>query len=126
MTKFNTVIGVFDSKPEALLAAQLHDAGLPFKHNVQVVPGRKFKWDFYIGKEGFSNLGLLVEINGGVWTYAGHSTGVGIVRDYEKLNLATMQGYHTLLVTPEQVEDGTAFGMIKEYYEKYIKPWEKN
>jgi hypothetical protein len=117
MAKFRTIIGVFDSRPEALLAAQLHDADIPFEHNVKIIPGRKFMWDFVIGDTKLGTDRLLVEINGGVWTYAGHSTGTGIVRDYEKLNLATLSGYRALLFTPEQVEDGTAIATIMQYME---------
>ena len=36
---------------------------------------------------------ILVEVQGGIYTRGAHSRGVGLERDYEKLNLAQLNGF---------------------------------
>ena len=62
-----------ESKPEALLAFQLKAAGIAHEREAQVIPGRRYRFDFCLGW-------LLVEVNGGVWAKgaSGHSSGTGI------------------------------------------------
>ena len=47
-----------------------------------------------------------IEVNGGVWAKgnSGHSSGTGIMRDYEKSNLAQSLGWKILSVVPSQME----------------------
>ena len=61
---------------------------------------RKFRFDFCcpVSK-------VAIEINGGTWSNGGHSTGQGIQSDYEKLNLAGMQGWQVFQLTPEKSMD---------------------
>ena len=77
---------------EDTLAFQLDALGLTgFVREYQAIKGRKFRFDFaWIERK------LLVEINGGTYTVGAHSTGKGIARDYEKSNLAQLQGWRCL------------------------------
>jgi hypothetical protein len=69
-----------------------------------VIKGRRFRWDFVIPPN------ILIEIQGGTWgrERTGHSSGAGIKRDCEKLNLATLAGWRTLHFTSDMVHDGSA------------------
>lgn len=60
------------------------------------VKGRKFRFDF-----AHPDTQIAIEINGGTWVSSNkrakgkssHATGVGLERDYEKLNCAIAQGW---------------------------------
>lgn len=54
-----------------------------------VIPGRRFRFDF-----AHTQSRVLIEINGGVFMgKSGHSSAKGIMRDYEKNNLAVSNGW---------------------------------
>ena len=53
-----------------------------------LIPKRKFRFD-RVHKESK----VAIEINGQTWRKGGHSSGKGLQRDYEKNNLAIVQGY---------------------------------
>ena len=99
---------------EDTLAFQLRLAGLPIPlREFKAIPSRRFKWDFaWLCKPG--EFGLLVEVQGGIWQKGGHSTGKGITRDAEKLNLATLAGYRSLIVTAEHIKSGQALKWIQQ------------
>lgn len=96
---------------EDQLAFQLRAAKIPFGREYKAIIGRRFKWDFMVpGVNG----GFLIEVQGGIWTKGGHSTGKGITRDCEKLNLATLSGFRCLAVTKEHIESGQALMWIQQ------------
>ena len=101
------------SDVEAVLAYQLRAVGISFDAQYRAIPGRKFTWDFRIGS-------LLIECQGGTWsrTRSGHSTGSGIKRDCEKMNLATEYGYHTLAFTTDMITSGDAVKVIERVLKK--------
>ena len=70
------------------------------------IPGRKFRFDFACKN-------LLIEVQGGIWTKGGHSSGTGISRDCEKLNLAVLNGWRVFHVTGEQIRSGQALKWIQ-------------
>jgi len=93
---------------EATLAYQLTAVGIPFEREVKAIPGRKFSWDFKVDD-------LLIEIQGGIWmTKGAHNTGVAIIRDCEKMNLAVLHGYRLLSFTADMVTSGEALAMIEK------------
>ena len=97
---------------EAELLAQIRLAGLPEpEREVQVIPGRKFRYDFCWRAQK-----LLVECQGGIWAkgHSGHSSGLGIHRDATKISLAQLHGYRCLVVTGQHVKDGTAIKWIAQ------------
>lgn len=66
----------------------------------QFDPSRKFRFDFCskVAK-------VAIELQGGIWVEGGHSTGSGISRDYEKMNLAQSQGWQVFLLTADNYHD---------------------
>ena len=61
---------------------------------------------------------LALEIDGGVWTQGRHVRGDGFIRDLEKMNEAQLAGWRVLRVTPDQVKDGSALGLIRRALER--------
>ncbi len=53
-----------------------------------------------------------------MFTYGGHSTGVGITRDCEKYNLATINGWGVLQCTSGQVREGLAIDWTLKLFER--------
>jgi very-short-patch-repair endonuclease len=98
---------------EAELALQIRALGLPEPvREYQAITGRKFRFDF-----AWLEHRLLVEVNGGTYTKGAHSTGQGIARDYEKANLAVLQGWRVLTFDGKSVKDGTAVEVIRQALE---------
>lgn len=44
-----------------------------------------------------------IEINGGIWNKGGHSSGNGLLRDYEKLNEAVFLGWSVFQLARSQI-----------------------
>lgn len=81
------------------------DAGLPVpvtEHRFH--PVRKHRFDL-----AWPAYRLALEIQGGVWVGGKHGRGSGILRDYEKLNLAASRGWRVLQFTPDQAGEAVAF-----------------
>lgn len=99
---------------EDLLAFQLTAVGIEYQREYRAVPGRRFRWDFFIYPD------LLVEIQGGVWMpqKTGHTHGAGVWRDTEKQSLAAVLGYHTMAFIPNDIRSGRALQMIEEYLKR--------
>ena len=96
---------------ENLFAMQLDAAGLTgYVREYQAIPGRKFRFDFAFMKER-----LLVEINGGTYSKGAHSTGTGINRDYEKGNLAVLNGWRVLSFDTKMVKSGAALEVVEQF-----------
>jgi hypothetical protein len=92
-------------------ALQLTAMNISYEREYKCIPGRKFAFDFHIGK-------LLIELCGGTWMpKSGHNTGRFIQRDYEKANLAILNGYDVFHFTTQDVEDGTAIDQVVKYLE---------
>jgi very-short-patch-repair endonuclease len=95
-----------------LFASELLQNDIEFEREFLAIPGRKFRFDFKIGK-------LLIDVQGGIWMRKGaHNTGKAIQRDCEKLNLAVLQGFDVMHFTTDDVEDGTAINMVLKYLEE--------
>ena len=72
---------------------------LPCKQEVSdIIPQRKFKFDF-----AWIDSKVAVEINGQIWQPGGHSSGNGLIRDYEKLNLAQAEGWIVFQLSKEMI-----------------------
>lgn len=70
--------------------------------------GRRFRFDYC-----WHAYGVAVEVQGGVWSRGKHGRGSGIIKDYEKLNLAQIEGWIVLQVTPEDLRNYTALPLIE-------------
>lgn len=98
------------SELEDILAQQIAWAHLPEPiREYKAIPGRRFRWDFC-----WHEFRLLLEVQGGVWSKGSHSSGAGINRDTEKLNLATLEGFRCLHVTSNQIRSGQALKWIQQ------------
>ena len=94
---------------------QIKAAGLPLpREQYRIDTERRFRWDY-----AWPEMLLAVEINGGTWVKSGHTTGKGIARDAEKINLATLRGYHTLVFTAEMIRDGRALAWTQEFFKRF-------
>lgn len=98
---------------EDTLAFQLDALGLTgYVREYQAIKGRKFRFDFC-----FTEQRLLIEVNGGTFTKGAHSTGRGIARDYEKANLAVLQGWRCLAFDGKAVRSGEAVEVVRKALE---------
>jgi very-short-patch-repair endonuclease len=64
-------------------------------------PPRRFRFDF-------ANLEtkIAIEIQGGVWMKKSrHKTGSGLVKEYEKLNLAAADGWRVFLLCRDSIDE---------------------
>ena len=102
------------SELEDIFAMQLNAVGLDgyLRECKKAIPGRKFRFDFCWVKER-----LAVEINGGTYSKGGHSSYLGIKRDYEKGNLAVQYGWKVLQFDADMVKSGQAL----EFTEKMLR-----
>ena len=99
-----------ESPYETLLMTQLHWAGLPEPtRELRFIKGRRFRADF-----AWPDSMLIVECEGGTWIGGRHSRGKGFESDCEKQNLATLDGWRYLRVTPSQIDDGRALRWIEQ------------
>jgi very-short-patch-repair endonuclease len=99
-----------ESQLELSLLRKIRRAGLPEGEARQtIIPGRKFEFDRVWAVQM-----VAVEVQGGVHSRMGHSTGVGIERDCEKLSLAAAFGWRVLPVTEKQIESGRAVQWIAQ------------
>jgi len=46
---------------------------------------------------------IAIEVEGGAWTNGRHTRGAGFIKDIEKYNAATRQGWRIFRYTPEQM-----------------------
>lgn len=106
------------SQLEDELAFQLDAAKIEYIREYKAIEGRRFKWDFCFPKDswmiGLPTCPILLEVQGAIWVKGGHSTGTGITRDAEKLNLATLTGFKSLIVTKEHIKSGQALKWVQE------------
>lgn len=56
---------------------------------------------------------LAMEIEGGIWTKGRHNRPLGFIKDMEKYNAATVQGWRILRVTPGMIYNGNAMLLLE-------------
>lgn len=114
------MISVEDYQPghgsalEQEFALQLSAAGIPFEREYRAIPGRRFRYDFAITEYNGQKVCILIEIQGGIWQKGGHTSGVGVMRDQSKVNLAQLHGYKIFQFNYNDIHTGAAIQMIKE------------
>ncbi|MEL7656708.1 MAG: hypothetical protein C4545_04120 [Anaerolineaceae bacterium] len=105
---------------EASLLQQIRWAGLPMPETeYRAIPSRRFRWD-----GAYPYIMLLYEVNGGIFAgkygkQSGHTSGVGLSRDYEKNNLAVAAGWRVLYFTRAMIESGKALALLEKEIEKW-------
>jgi|SRR3990167_657357 len=70
-----------------------------FVREFQFCPSRRWRADY-----AWPGHGLLVEIDGGVWTQGRHTRGAGFTSDQEKMNAAALLGFSVLRFQPKDVK----------------------
>ena len=94
---------------ELELLAQIRMVGLPEPvREYRAIPGRRFRFDF-----AWVEQRLLVEVQGAIFVKGGHSSGVGIMRDHEKNNLAVLNGWRVIYVNSKTIDSGKAIRDIE-------------
>ena len=89
---------------EGQLLQQIRLHGLPIPTlQFRAIPSRRFRWDM-----AWTDHRLLLEVQGGVWTAGKHGRGSGILKDHEKLNLASAHGFRTIQVSATTIRNGLA------------------
>lgn len=74
-------------------------------------PTRKFRFDF-----AWPDHKLGLEIDGGVWTGGRHTRPKGFIRDQEKTNLAAVEGWQVLRVTPQDFDTGAVYTTLQNWF----------
>lgn len=65
------------------------------------------------------DLKIIIEQNGGLFLKkGGHSTGLGISKDYKKSNLANYLGYYYFQFTPREIDDNSYLELIEKTTKK--------
>ena len=96
-----------DAENEMLFA--IRAAGLPEPETqYRYAPPRLFRADF-----AWPDHRLLLEVQGGVFNRRAHGSVSGVLRDIERLNVATLAGWRLLRVTPDDVRSGEALDLIE-------------
>ncbi len=82
----------------------------------QFHPTRKwrFDWAWAIGEEM-----LALEQEGGVFLQGRHTRGAGFREDLVKYAEAALLGWTVLRATPQQIQDGTAFGWLTRFFKAH-------
>jgi len=97
------------SYSEAVVSAWFAECGLPLPvYEYPHIPGRKFRLDV-----AWPDHKVGVEVQGGIWTKAAHSTGAGIKRDMEKRNLGLCAGWRVLECEPSELCTQAVAGMVR-------------
>jgi very-short-patch-repair endonuclease len=107
------------SELEDIFAMQLNAVGLDgyLREFKKAIPGRRYRFDFAFVSGKWQGKMLLIEINGGTHSKGGHSSYLGIKRDYEKSNLAVKYGWKVLQFDADMVKSGQAL----EFTEKILR-----
>ena len=64
----------------------------------KIIPGRRYRFDY-----AHLQSRIAIELNGQIWKKGGHNSGAGLLRDYEKINLAAANGWRVFQLAPEMV-----------------------
>lgn len=94
---------------EATMALHIRANNLPEpEREYRFAPPRRWRFDF-----AWPAAMLALEVEGGVWSTGGHTSGKGFTDDCEKYNEATIRGWRVLRVTGQQVKSGAAVDWLR-------------
>ena len=95
---------------EDLLAQQMQFVGLPVpEREYRFASPRRYRADF-----AYPEKKILVEVQGGIYTRGAHSRGTGLERDYEKINLAQLNGFMVFQFSRKMIESGEAITVLEK------------
>ena len=110
MTERRAAYHVADTSAEDMLALLMAAEGLPAPvRQYKFCPKRRWLADF-----AWPDARLIVEVDGGIWTGGGHTSGSGRTRDMERDNWCTLNGWRVLRFTTGQAKNGEAIHTIRE------------
>ncbi len=82
--------------------------------------GRLWRFDYFwglltVGSRAhlYEARGVALEIDGGAWSEGRHTRGQGFIDDQQKRNEAVLRGIWVLNCTPQDVEDGSVFALLR-------------
>ena len=94
---------------EATMALHIRANELPEpEREYRFAPPRRWRFDF-----AWPAAMLALEVEGGVWSTGGHTSGKGFTDDCEKMNEALIRGWRVLRVTGQQVKSGAAVDWLR-------------
>lgn len=67
---------------------------------VRLIPERRYRFDY-----AHMESKVAIELNGQTWRLGGHSSGSGLQRDYEKLNLAQSLGWCVFQLSSQMITE---------------------
>lgn len=91
------------------MALHLECYKIPYQREIALVPGRKWRVDFWIPAKD-----IAVEVEGGTWSNGRHSRGFGFENDARKYNALALIGVKVLRFTTQMVESGEAIDIIRQ------------
>jgi len=91
----------------ATLALHLRAEKIGFTTEYKFHPTRHWRADFCLPK------GILVEVDGAIWTQGRHTRGLGFEADMDKLNEAALLGWRVLRFSTGMVKSGKAIATIR-------------
>jgi len=105
------------SGPARVVLAMCAASGWPAPvYELRFAPPRLWRFDL-----AWPGARLAVEIQGGIYTFGRHVRGPALLREWEKLNTAALDGWAVLLVSPDQVTDGTLRDWLGRAFA--ARPW---
>ena len=94
---------------ETTMALHIRANELPEpEREYRFAPPRRWRFDF-----AWPAAMLALEVEGGVWSTGGHTSGKGFTDDCEKMNEALIRGWRVLRVTGQQVKSGAAVDWLR-------------
>lgn len=83
---------------------------------VKLIPQRRFRFDFVhrLSK-------VAIEINGGNWSRGRHTRASALLSEYEKINLAQMEGYQIFILNNEMITEEWLRKIYEQIYFLTIK-----
>ena len=73
---------------------------------VRFASPRRFRLDFGWQKLGKNGYRIALEVQGGIWISGRHSRGSGLLKEYEKMNIAASKGWRICYCTPQTLITG--------------------
>lgn len=106
----------FDS---LILLCKAHRLPEP-EREVRFAPPRRWRFDY-----AWRQARVAVEIDGGVWTRGRHTRGAGFLKDCEKLNHASLDGWRVFRFTPKQITAGDCLPILQSALARFWenRPW---
>jgi hypothetical protein len=75
-------------------------------------PRRRWRFDY-----AWPERRIALEVEGGAWLRGRHNRARGFIKDLEKYNEALLLGWRVLRVTPQEVQSGSVFDLLKRAFD---------